>query len=299
MEGNIPTMASAVDKMDVLKKRDEFEQSKSEMLDKMSAEQKTSPIAPTNEQSIPEVVNTEIRDSKIGLIKMFIQLARDGQMDYEEVVERIEQVRDNKFISMDDANGLKKELDVAFGKTLEQIHDAKLGLIRLFIRMAKEETMEYEEVVERIDQVLSNKFISEEESKNLKHELDLATGRSTEQIHDAKLGLIRLFIKMAKENQMEYEEVLERIQQVKDNNFISVEDQTQLTHELDEALGRTPEQLKTSKLGLANLFISLYEKGQMEKDEVTEHIDTMLEKGYISKDDADSLRLKLEAEKTI
>lgn len=233
MEVNNPTMESATSKMDDLRKRDDFERFKFGMLEKMSAEPKISPATSTSENT-PEVINTEVRDSKIGLIKLFIQLAKDGSMDYEEVLERIDQVKDNKFISGEDAKDLKKELDVAFGKTPEQIHEAKFGLIRLFI-------------------------------------------------------------KMAKENQMEYEEVLERIQQVKDNNFISAEDQTQLLHELDEALGRTPEQLRTSKLTLLESFISMYQKGQMDKYEVEEYIDIVEGNHYISEDEAKNLRSQLES----
>ena len=56
-------------------------------------------------------------------------------------------------------------------------------------------------------------------------------------IRDAKFRLLRSFISMAADqNQMERGEVIERIEQVLANGFITADDAAQLTNELDGVL---------------------------------------------------------------
>ena len=90
-------------------------------------------------------------------------------------------------------------------------------------------------------------MVSETNSPTCKHGIPIGspcsecskiaeTIQAPEQIRESKIGLVQVFIAQAKEGRMGRDEVVERIDQLKGNNFITDEDVTTLTRKLDEAL---------------------------------------------------------------
>ena len=177
-------------------------------------------------------VSGEIRGAKIGLMNLFIDLTKKGQMEPEEVTDYIGRVKTNGFISEDDAKILTHQLDVTLGRTPEQIRESKMGLVDLFIGLAKKGEMEPEEVTDRIEQLAQNGFIKKDDVQELSHKLDVTLGRTPEQIRESKLGLLNLFIGLSKEGKMGKEEVVKWINKVKSNGFITGEDTQELMGKL-------------------------------------------------------------------
>ncbi len=75
----------------------------------------------------------------------------------------------------------------------------------------------------------------------LRPQIDMESQSINPAIRENKMGLVRVFIEQTKEGRMDREEVVERIDQLRGNNFITNEDVTTLTRELDEALSGITE----------------------------------------------------------
>jgi len=107
---------------------------------------------------------------------MFIRLANSGEMEKADVIEYCEIANSEKHITDEDAQILKRELDEALGHTPEQIRDSKLRLLRMFIGLASNGSMDKEEVIEYIEIATSAKQITDEDAQILKRELDEKVG---------------------------------------------------------------------------------------------------------------------------
>lgn len=72
----------------------------------------TEVVAPESSTMTKEVspINPEVRDLKMGLLRSFIRMTKDGSMEPEEAEEYIARVRGNGFISDQDVVTLKAEL---------------------------------------------------------------------------------------------------------------------------------------------------------------------------------------------
>lgn len=164
----------------------------------------------------------------------------------------------------------------------EELRQAKLGLLEVFLNEVKEKRMSEDEFLPNLEIVVTRRFITGQDEKEIRHKLDVILGRTPEQIRENKLGLLRLFAKLVVKKQMDEEEFAEHVRVIIGHGYITEDDLRQIKLELDQALGRTPEQVRERALGICKLFIEQYRQGRMEEDEVKERIVQMVGNGSIS-----------------
>lgn len=167
-------------------------------------------------------------------------------------------------------------------KPNEELRQAKLALLEVFLNEVKEGRMDEEEFLPNLEIIVANKYITSQDEKAIRHKLDVILNRTPEQIRENKLGFLRLFIKLVVEKQMDEEEFAEHVKVIIGHGYITEEDLRQIKRELDQALERTPEQVRERAIGFCKLFIEQYRQGRMDQDEVKEKIAMMVGNKSIS-----------------
>ncbi len=121
---------------------------------------------------------SKVRAESMDLVRGYIIIAKKMLMEHSDVLKSIDKFKRNGSITNDDAINLTRELNLALGKTPEQIREKSLDLVRGYIIVTKNGEMNRRETLREINRFKKNGSITNDDAINLTRELNLALGKS-------------------------------------------------------------------------------------------------------------------------